>query len=86
MTPAEVLIQQRLTYEALSASTWSQAPPSAVSATTEEGSEVTSTAGEVKTKGKKRLSIREMVSLLFVCLYVCIFLFVYSCHFFRIQM
>ena len=71
MTPAEVLIQQRLAYEALSASTWSQPlPPSSsdnVPAGAGERSEVTSNpGGEVQGKGKKRLSVREMV-----CLFVC---------------
>lgn len=69
MTPAEVLIQQRLAYEALSASTWSQPSsssdtPPAAEERSKERSKVTGTPGSgVQGKGKKRLSVREMVCL-----------------------
>ena len=74
MTPAEVLIQQRLAYEALSVSTWatsttpsntpSKAPPPGEA----EGTKVT---GAVATKGKRKLSVREMVRTLRIIIMNC---------------
>ena len=64
MTPDEVMIQQRLAYEALSASTATRAPPTDTPTAPKEPSGAVErskvTVGQGK-KDKRVLSIREMV-------------------------